>query len=38
MRLVRSWQYYARRLSYEYFHGNNGASIGAEHQKNWTGY
>jgi hypothetical protein len=26
-----------KRLFYQYFHGDNGAGIGASHQTNWTG-
>jgi hypothetical protein len=29
------WKYYV--LFYEYFHGDNGAGIGASHQTGWTG-
>jgi hypothetical protein len=25
-------------LFYEYFHGDNGAGIGASHQTGWTGF
>ena len=26
-----------RNMSYEYFHGDNGAGLGASHQTGWTG-
>ncbi len=33
--MIRHWKDYI--LFYEYFHGDNGAGIGASHQTGWTG-
>ena len=36
--LIHSWGYWKDYLLfYEYFHGDNGAGIGASHQTGWTG-
>ena len=34
-RPIRYWRDYV--LFYEYFHGDNGAGLGASHQTGWTG-
>ena len=34
-RVIRIWRDYI--LFHEYFHGDNGAGLGASHQTGWTG-